>query len=84
MPTQKALDFIVNLRYDRSLRKKMNQLRQEQIHPYLETIGYTFTREQLEEAVKYYMFRFPEVKNQPEFDELKFWYDFMRSVYENQ
>ncbi len=83
MPTQKAIDFIVNLRYDRNLRKRMDGMRPEQIHPYLETIGYSFTLEQLEDAVNYYKLRSPSEKSEQEIDEIKFWYRILTTMYEN-
>jgi hypothetical protein len=80
MPTQKAMDFFVNLRYDRSLRKKMNLMSPEQVNPYLQTIGYAFTLEQLEEAVNYYKLRCPSEQSALEIDEIKYWYCFLTAV----
>ncbi len=83
MPTQKAIDFIVNLRYDRILRRKMNGMKPEQVHPFLETMGYAFTLEQLEEAVRYYKLRSPSEQNALEIDEIKYWYRFLTTPGEN-
>lgn len=80
MPTQKAIDFIVNLRYDRTLRRKMDLLRPEQVHPFLESIGYAFTADQLEEAVNYYKLRSPSEQNALEIDEIKYWFGFLTAV----
>lgn len=84
MPTQKAIDFIVNLRYDRTLRRKMNLLRPEQVHPFLESIGYAFTADQLEEAVNYYKLRSPSEQNAVEIDEIKYWFGFLTAVHPKQ
>lgn len=74
MPTQNAIDFIVNLKYDRNLRKKINLMIPEMVHPFLETIGYAFTVEQLEDAVSYYKLRCPSEQHALEIDELKYWF----------
>jgi len=84
MPTQKAIDFIVNLRYDRILRKKMNQMRPEQVHPYLDTLGYSFTIEQLEDAVTYYKLRSPTEQAACEVDEIKYWFRFLTRVFDKK
>ena len=84
MPTQKAIDFIVNLRYDRNLLKRMNEMRPEQVHPYLETIGYVFTLEQLEDAVNYYKLRCPSDQSEQETDEIRFWHRFLTTIYQKQ
>jgi len=84
MPTQNAIDFIVDLKYDRNLRSRMNRMKPEQVHPYLETIGYAFTFEQLEDAVNYYKLRCPTEEDAFDVEEIKFWFRFLTTVYEKQ
>jgi len=83
MIAQKAIDFIVNLKYDRNLRKKLNQLSPEEVDSYLKTIGYNFTTEQFEKAVNYYNLRCPSEKLIPEFQELNFWHRFLTSNFQS-
>jgi len=84
MPTQNAIDFIVDLKYDRNLRSRMNRMKPEQVHPYLETIGYVFSFEQLEDAVNYYKLRCPTEEDAFDVEEIKFWFRFLTTVYEKQ
>ena len=84
MPTQNAIDFIVNLKYDRNMRKRMNGLNPEQIQPFLKTYGYAFSYDQLEEAVNYYKVRCPTEQDAFDMDEIKFWYRFITTVFEKQ
>jgi len=84
MPTQNAIDFIVNLKYDRNMRKRMNGLAPEQIHPFLETNGYAFSHDQFEDAINYYKLRCPTEQDAFDMDEIKFWFRFITTVFEKQ
>jgi hypothetical protein len=84
MPTQNAIDFIVNLKYDRTLRRRMNELNPEQIHPFLETNGYAFSFDQFEDAINYYKLRCPTEQDAFDVDEIKFWFRFLTTVFEKQ
>jgi len=84
MPTQNAIDFIVNLKYDRIMRKRMNGLSPEQVHPFLETNGYTFSYDQFEDAVNYYKLRCPTEQDAFDMDEIKFWFRFITTTFEKQ
>src|SRR5665647_2522547 len=84
MATQNAIDFIVNLKYDRNMRKRMNELAPEQIHPFLETNGYAFSHDQFEDAINYYKIRFFKQKTAYDMDEIKFWFRFITTVFEKQ
>lgn len=82
MALQKAMDFIVNLKYDRNLRKRMNRLDPEQVHPFLETNGYSFTIDQFDDAINYYKLRCPTEQDAFDMDETKFWFQFLITVFD--
>jgi hypothetical protein len=84
MAMQNAIDFIVNLKYDRNMRKRMNGLSPEQIHPFLETNGYIFSVDQFEDAINYYKLRCPTEQDAFDMDEIKFWFRFITTVFVKQ
>ena len=84
METQNAIDFIVNLKYDRNMRKRMNGLAPEQVHPFLETNGYIFSYDQFEDAVNYYKLRCPTEQDAFDMDEIKFWFRLITTVFKKQ
>lgn len=84
MPLQKAIDFIENLRNNRILRTKMNQLDPEQVHPYLQTIGFSFSFEEFEDATNYYKIRALSEQDAFDIDEIKFWFQFLITKFEIQ
>jgi hypothetical protein len=84
MATQNAIDFIVNLKYNRNMRKLMNGLTPEQVHPYLETNGYFFSFNQFEDAINYYKLRCPTEQDAFDMDEIKFWFSFLITTFEKQ
>jgi len=84
MALQNAIDFIVNLRYDRNMRKRMNRLAPEQIYPFLEINGYIFSFDQFEDAINYYKLRCPTEQDAFDVDEIKFWFRFITTVFKKQ
>jgi len=84
MAIQNAIEFIGNLKYNRNLRNRMNGLAPEQIHPFLETNGYTFSFDQFEDAINYYKLRCPTEQDAFDIDEIKFWFRFITTVFEKQ
>jgi len=84
MPLQKAKEFIENLRNDRSLHMKMNQLSPEQVQPYLLTIGFIFSFEEFEDAANYYKLRALSEQDAFDIDEIKFWFQFLITKFEKQ
>ncbi len=82
MPMQNAIDFIVNLKYDRNMRKRMNGLSPEQIHPFLETNGYSFSFDQFEDAINYYKLRCQSEQDAFDVDEVKFWFRYITTIFE--
>ena len=84
MPMQNAIDFIVNLKYDKNMRKRMNGLNPEQIPPFLVTNGYNFSFDQFEDAINYYKLRCPTEQDAYDVDEIKFWFQFITTVFEKQ
>ena len=83
MATQKAIDFIVNLKYDRILRKRMSRLTPQEVHPFLETIGYPITSDQFDDAVNYYKQRCPTEQDALIMDEIRTWFKYLTSVFKN-
>ena len=79
MATQKAIDFIVNLKYDRILRRKMNGLAPQEVHPFLETIGYPISSDQFDDAVNYYKLRCPSEQDALSMDEIRTWFKYLTS-----
>ena len=82
MPLQNAIEFIAKLKHDINLRRKMNELKPEQVHPFLETNGFYFSFEQFEDAANYYKLRCPTEQDALEIDEIKFWFRFLTTIFE--
>ena len=84
MSMQNAIDFIVNLKCNRNLRKRMNGLPPEQIHPFLETNGYTFSFDEFGDAINFHKLRCLTEQDAYDVDEIKFWFRFITTVFEKQ
>ena len=80
MATQKAIDFIVNLKYDRILRRKMSRLAPHEVHPFLETIGYSISPDQFDDAVNYYKLRCPTEQDALLMDEIRTWFKYITNI----
>ena len=80
MATQKAIDFIVILKYDRILRRKMSRLAPQEVHPFLETIGYSITNDQFDDAVNYYKLRCPTEQDALLMDEIRTWFKYLTNI----
>ena len=79
MATQKAIDFILNLKYDRILRQKMSGLAPQDVHPFLAKIGYRITTDQFDDAVNYYKLRCPSEQDALLMDEIRTWFKYLTS-----
>ena len=84
MPAQNAIDFIQNLINDEQMRKHLNRLAPDEIHPFLETKGYVFSFDQFEDAINYYKLRCNSEQGAFDVDEIKFWFRYITTVFEKQ
>ena len=81
MATQKAIDFILNLKYDRILRRKMNELTPQEVQPFLDKIGYQITSDQFDDAVNYYKLRCPSEQDALLMDEIRTWFKYITNIF---
>jgi hypothetical protein len=84
MSIQNAIGFIENIKEDTILRRKINCLKPEDIHPFLEINGYSFSYDQFEDAINVCKLKCGSEQDAFDIDEIKFWFLFLSTIFQNK
>jgi predicted ribosomally synthesized peptide with nif11-like leader len=79
MSLQNALLFISKVKIDKALRQKINRLKSSEIAIALEQEGYSFTNEELEDAINSLKLKCATEEDAIEYEEIKLWFDLLNS-----
>jgi hypothetical protein len=82
MSIQNAISLIEQIKEEPMLRKMLNSLNPEEIHPFLEANGFSFSPDQFDDAINVCKLKCASEQDAFDIDEIKFWFRFLTTIFQ--